>query len=243
MAQKASLPSERLRLTRLFWRLLVGVNMSDWDADDKPKNIANTWDDEEEVPDAWDADEKPKGAKPELSAPPKMSVKAKIAAKTEKKNKMIAELQKKQRDDEAKQLSELEREELSKQQECNLIMDSFGVSDAVPGQAAELDFSKVSTKQDFIDLSSKLVEKFKRLETSPHYSNFAEGFIRQISLQMDLDNLKELSLSINALVTEKQKLTKSKTKKKGVRTKLVVERSMNDYDYDDGNDDDYDDFL
>ncbi|KAH9283085.1 hypothetical protein ECG_04809 [Echinococcus granulosus] len=215
MAQKASPPSERLRLTRLFRRLLVDVNMSDWDADDKPKNIANTWDDEEEVPDAWDADEKPKGAKPELSAPPKMSVKAKIAAKTEKKNKMIAELQKKQRDDEAKQLSELEH--------------------AAAGQAAELDFSKVSTKQDFIDLSGKL--------TSPHYSNFAEGFIRQISLQMDLDNLKELSLSINALVTEKQKLNKSKTKKKGVRTKLVVERSMNDYDYDDGNDDDYDDFL
>ncbi|VDK46958.1 unnamed protein product [Taenia asiatica] len=216
--------------------------MSDWDADDKPNNATKSWDDGDEVPDSWDADEKPLCRKPKLFAPPKMTAKEKIAMKTEKKNKVVAELQKKQKGDETKQLTELEREELSKQQERHLIMDSFGVSDAVPGQMTELDFSKVSTKQDFIDLSSKLVERYN-FKASPHYSDFAEGFIRQISLQMDLDNLKELSLSINALVTEKQKLTRSKTKKKGARTKLIVERSMNDYDYDDGNGDDYDDFL
>ncbi|KAL5110991.1 hypothetical protein TcWFU_009894 [Taenia crassiceps] len=200
--------------------------MSDWDADDKPNNITKSWDDEDE--DSWDADEKPLCRKPKLFAPPRMTAKEKIAVKTEKRNRMIVELQKKQKDDEHNQLTELEREELSKQQERHLIMDSFGASDASPGQMPELDFSKVSTKQDFIDLSSKLVEKFKKLE---------------ISLQMDLDNLKELSLSISALVTEKQKLTKSKTKKKGARTKLIVERSMNDYDYEDENGDDYDDFL
>lgn len=93
-----------------------------------------------------------------------MTAKEKIAVRTEKRNKVVAELQKKQKDDETKQLTELEREELSKQQECTLIMDSFGVSDSAPVQMAELDFSKVSTKQDFIDLSSKLVEKFKKLE-------------------------------------------------------------------------------
>uniref|UniRef100_A0A0R3WQK8 Eukaryotic translation initiation factor 3 30 kDa subunit n=1 Tax=Hydatigena taeniaeformis TaxID=6205 RepID=A0A0R3WQK8_HYDTA len=178
--------------------LKIVAQMSDWDDDDKPNSTNKTWGDEEEVPDSWDVDEKPVCSKPKQAPPPKMTAKEKMAIKAEKKNKVIAQLQKKQ-EDEARPLTELEREELSKEQECNLIMDSFGVSDAAPLQVSELDFNKVSTKQDFIDLSVKLVEKFKKLE--------------------------------------------SKTKKKGPKTKLVVERSMNDYDYDDEEGDDYDDFL
>ena len=113
---------------------------------------------------SWDVDEKPKITKPKEPAPPKMTAKDKIAAKTEKKNKIVADLHKRQEEKESKELTELEREELCKEQEFNLIMDSFGVSEPPQPSTPEIEFSKVSTKQDFIDLLSVLTEKFKKLE-------------------------------------------------------------------------------
>ncbi len=43
-------------------------------------------------------------------------------------------------------------------------MDSFGVSDPKPAVQSGLDLGNPKTKQDFIDLSTKLVGKFKKLE-------------------------------------------------------------------------------
>ncbi|BHF64369.1 Eukaryotic translation initiation factor 3 subunit J [Sparganum proliferum] len=60
---------------------------------------------------------------------------------------------------------------------------------------------------------------------------------------VDLDTLKDVSTFIGALIVEKQKLAKGKTKKKAGKTsKLIVERK-NDYDYDMGGDEDFDDFI
>ncbi|VDD79280.1 unnamed protein product [Mesocestoides corti] len=217
----------------------------------EPKKLPGTWEDEEDVPETWDDELKPKeDSKPKSVAPPKASAKQKIAAKREKKSAMIAEFQKKQEESGARQLTELEREELNKEQECVLIMDSFGVADPPPQSSSQFDVSKVSTKQDFIDLSNMLVEKFKKLEVilRDYFTLRLLPIIRnsQKTLSdrfLDLDDLKDLSTSINALITEKQKLVKTKTKKKSVKTKLVVERSINDLDFDENGDDDFDDFL
>lgn len=69
----------------------------------------------------------------------------------------------KERDNEpeARKLTEREQEELNREQESELIMDAFGVSDSFPKSG--LDFGSPSTRQDFIDLSTKLVAKFKDL--------------------------------------------------------------------------------
>ncbi|KAM3181510.1 hypothetical protein ACTXT7_014234 [Hymenolepis weldensis] len=222
--------------------------MEDWEAISKPIKIVDTWENEaDEVPDSWDADEIPKEEiKPKPQAPKKLTVKEKIAQREARKQKIIEEMLEKQKEVETRQLSEREREDLAKEQEAKLIQDSFGITDTPISRDDGFDFSKVSTKQDFNDLSDKLVAKFKKLEVSPHYSGFAENFIRQISLQMELDNLKELSASIGALISEKQKLNnKNKTRRRGPKTKLIVERGVNDYDKYDDNDvvDDFEDFL
>nr|CUU98040.1 hypothetical transcript [Hymenolepis microstoma] len=207
--------------------------MEDWEDISNPVKVVDTWEDESyEVPESWDADEKPKEeSKPKPQAPKKLTAKEKIAQREARRQKVVDEMLEKQKELETRQLSEREREELAKEQEAKLIQDSFGLDDAPIPRNDELDFSKVSTKQDFNDLSVKLVAKFKNLEVSPHYSSFAEDFIRQISLQMELDNLKELSTSISALVSEKQRLSnKNKTRRKGPKPKLVLERDVNDFD-------------
>lgn len=106
-----------------------------------------------------------------------------MAQREAKKQKLVEEMLEKQMEIEARQLSEREREELAKEQEAKLIQDSFGIIDTPIPRDDGFDFSKVSTKQDFNDLYDKLVAKFKILEVSPHYSSFAENFIRQLSLQ------------------------------------------------------------
>ncbi|VDL19757.1 unnamed protein product [Hymenolepis diminuta] len=221
--------------------------MEDWETISKPVRTVDTWENEaDEVPDSWDADESPKEEiKPKPQASKKLTVKEKMAQREAKKQKIVEEMHEKQKEIETRQLSEREREELAKEQEAKLIQDSFGISDTPIPRDDGFDFSKVSTKQDFNDLYDKLVSKFKILEVSPHYSSFAENFIRQMSLQMELDNLKELSTSINALISEKQKLSnKNKTRRRGPKTKLVVERGVNDYDkYEDDVIDDFEDFL
>ncbi|KAM7537749.1 hypothetical protein Aperf_G00000074997 [Anoplocephala perfoliata] len=217
----------------------------DWETPDAPVKIVKNWEAEaQEVPDSWDIEEKPEEIKPKAPATKKTTAKEKKAAKEGKKQKVVEELLSKESEADKVPLTELEREELSKEEEYNLIKDSFGVVNDLPPPANDFDFSRVTTKQDFIDLSNKLVEKFKKLEISPHYSSFAEGFIRQISLQMDLENLKELSTAFTALINEKQKLSKPKGKKKAPKAGLVVERNIRDYDeYEDDVGDDYEDFL
>ncbi|VDO05376.1 unnamed protein product [Rodentolepis nana] len=221
--------------------------MDDWEDISNPVKVADTWEDESyEVPDAWDADEKPKEEpKPKPQTSKKLTAKERIAQKQAKKQQVVDEMLVKQKELETRQLTEREREELAKEQEANLIQDSFGVVDVPISQNNDFDFSNVSTKQDFNDLSDKLVAKFKNLEVSPHYSSFAETFIRQISLQMELDNLKELSTSISALINEKQKLSnKNKARRKGPRPKLVVERGVNDFDqYNEDVADEFDDYF
>ncbi len=73
-------------------------------------------------------------------------------------------MKRKEEEEPTRELTELEREQLNREQESNLIMDSFGVSDPKPVVQSGLDLGSPKTKQDFIDLSTKLVGKFKKLE-------------------------------------------------------------------------------
>ncbi|KAL7064536.1 hypothetical protein AAHC03_04879 [Spirometra sp. Aus1] len=202
--------------------------MDDWDEEDVAvKAVPSTWDDDaNDVPDTWDvvATEPKKEAEPQ-----KTDTTHKVSKKnTKKEKKAPAKLEispqeaKDEEETAPRELTEKERERLAEEAELDLIVDSFG--------------GGLQTENEFVTLASKLSERIRSFETSPHYSKFFEGIIRQISLE-------DVSTFIDALIVEKQKLAKGKTKKKAGKTaKLIVERK-NDYDYDMGGDDDFGDFI
>nr|VZI40082.1 unnamed protein product [Spirometra erinaceieuropaei] len=224
--------------------------MDDWDEEDVAvKAVPSTWDDDaNDVPDTWDvvATEPKKEAEPQ-----KTDTTHKVSKKnTKKEKKAPAKLEispqeaKDEEETAPRELTEKERERLAEEAELDLIVDSFGGGlQVATSQQDDVRLGNPKTENEFVTLASKLSERIRSFETSPHYSKFFEGIIRQISLEVDLDTLKDVSTFIDALIVEKQKLAKGKTKKKAGKTaKLIVERK-NDYDYDMGGDDDFGDFI
>ncbi|CAL8076241.1 unnamed protein product [Calicophoron daubneyi] len=225
--------------------------MGDWDdeeADDVvAKKLNDEWDDDvgDSVPDSWDAVEvKPPEPEVHAPAPAKLSLAERIRLKEEKKRKEREERLKQQEEigGEANATSELEREKIAEEAELGLLKDTFGSESKKP-EKNSLDFAEPNTKEEFNKLNEFLREKLAKLEKSPHYAAFAETLIRDAMTGVDVDTLKSVSTTITAFISEKQKLTKGKSKKKG-KGKLIVERE-NDYGVavDDVGDDDYEDFM
>lgn len=224
--------------------------MDDWDEADTAVKVApSTWDDDaNDVPDVWDVaaaepKEEVEPPKPEETqkTPKKSNKKAK---KTKNSQEILPEEPKSEEETAPRELTEKERQRLAEEAEIDLIADSFGSGVHVAAsQQDDFKFGDPQTEKDFVTLASKLSEKIRKFETSPYYSKLFEGIIRQISLEADLDTLKDVSTFLGALIVEKQKLAKGKTKKKAGKTaKLIVERK-DDYDYDMGGDEDFDDFI
>ncbi|THD23838.1 Eukaryotic translation initiation factor 3 subunit J [Fasciola hepatica] len=223
--------------------------MGHWDdektADIVAQKLTSCWDDvdADAVPDSWDAEEtKPTHPKTtQASAPSKPSLSERIKQRDEQRRKEREERLKREEEARtAESMSELQREKLAEEAELGLLKDTFA-SVQVDAKNS-IDQSDPRTKEDFNELNTLLKEKLVKLEKSPHYSAFAEQLVRDAIIEMDVESLKSLSTTIIALVSEKQKLIKGKTKKKG-KGKLLVERD-NDYAFEeDAPPDDYDDFM
>ncbi|CAH8502159.1 unnamed protein product [Schistosoma turkestanicum] len=222
--------------------------MVDWDNEDVAKQVKVNWDDEEDdtVPDSWDAE--PSNdlvtSKPATQAPAKLSANERIKLKEEQKRKERKERLRKEEELKLSQpVTELQREKLAEEAELGLLVDTFGPSTVQSSDKETIDSCCPKTKEDFNHLHSLLVAKITTIQKSPHYTEFAESLIRDLVIEMEVDALRTVNAVINALINEKQKLVKSKTKKK-TKGKLLVERE-NDYEYgvDDNLADEYDDFM
>uniref|UniRef100_A0A3Q0KCF8 Eukaryotic translation initiation factor 3 subunit J n=1 Tax=Schistosoma mansoni TaxID=6183 RepID=A0A3Q0KCF8_SCHMA len=225
--------------------------MGDWDDEDESdfvaKQVKVDWDDEEDnaVPDSWDAEPPKDSVTSKPAAPAKLSLSERLKLKEEQKRK---EKEEKLRREEKLRLSqpvtELQREKLAEEAELGLLKDTFGPSTVQSNDKETIDSCCPKTKEDFNHLHSLLAAKITTIQKSPHFTAFAESLIRDLVIEMEVDALRTVNTVINALINEKQKLVKSKTKKK-TKGKLLVERE-NDYQYgvdDDALPDEYDDFM
>jgi len=216
--------------------------------------------DEDDVKDNWDdieddeAEDKPAQNGEANAAVPKKkkTLKEKIAEREEKK-RLEQEQKRKELEEEesARQLSPEEmaaekarQRQLQEESDLLLAVETFG---GVPGDATrgQIDAMEPSSKDDFDKFEELLRAKIAKYEKSPHYVPFLENLFRQLSVDLEADDIKRLGSTLTALSNEKarqQKGAKGKHKKKQ-KASLVVGKDTDDVLAEAGGYEEYDDFL
>ena len=222
--------------------------------------VKDRWEgeDEDDVKDNWDDDNEDddEGNKPTdngqanaVQAKKKKSLKERIAEKEEKKRLEQEQKRKEQEEEEvAQQLSPEElatekarQRQLQEESDLLLAVETFGVSDGLRGQ---IDGMEPSSKEDFDKFEELLLAKITKYEKSPHYVPFLESLFRQITIDLEADDIKRLGSTLTALSNEKAKQQKgTKGKKKKQKASLVVGKDTDDILAETGRYDDYDDFI
>ncbi|XP_062318640.1 eukaryotic translation initiation factor 3 subunit J-A [Osmerus eperlanus] len=222
-----------------------------WEGEDEEEDVKDNWDDEEE-------ELKPQQQKTVSEA--KNSEKKKLSDKIKEKEMVQRKKQEelKKRLQESQEITELTPEEelaeklkvqkLQEEADLELAKDAFGVSNSVTG----IDAISPSSKDDFTEFEKLLKDKISPYEKSIHYSNFLDSLFRDLCLSLEVEDLKKISGSLTALLSEKQKqekqLKKGKNKKKGVVPaggfKAKMKDDLADYgEFDGGYAQDYEDFM
>jgi len=217
-----------------------------WAGEDED-DVKDNWDDENEEED----ENKPtdNGVVSTAAAKKKKSLKERIAEKEEKKR--IEQEQKRKEQEEDADDQQLSAEEMAAekarqrqlQEESDLLLavETFGVSDGLRGQ---IDGMEPSSKEDFDKFEELLRAKITKYEKSPHYVPFLESLFRQISIDLEADDIKRLGSTLTALSNEKAKQQKStKGKKKKQKASLVVGKDTDDVLAETGGYDEYEDFI
>ncbi|XP_018108850.1 eukaryotic translation initiation factor 3 subunit J-like isoform X2 [Xenopus laevis] len=252
-----------------------------WDADDfdpedlnqkgaasGPVTVRDRWDgedEEEDVKDNWDDEEEAGGAakkEPQITVEQKVPEKKKLLEKIKEKEK----LQKQRKEELKKQVQTLEssntpeltpEEQLSEKlrlkklqedSDLELAKEAFGDDVTVTG----IDAMNPSTREDFTEFGKLLKEKITLYERSLYYPGFLEALVRDVSLSLEVEDLKKINNSLTVLCFEKQKQeklqSKAKKKKKGVvpggGLKANMKNDLADYGgMDEGYGREFDDFM
>ncbi|XP_069553765.1 eukaryotic translation initiation factor 3 subunit J-B [Brachyistius frenatus] len=246
--------------------------MADWDADnfDAEEPIAKAaaqdkWegeDEEEDVKDNWD-DEDEEEKKAEMKkTETKVSEKKKLSEKIKEKEnrlkqkqqeKMERELEENAEETELTPEEELEEKlrvkKLQEEADLELAKDAFGVS-STSNSVTGIDAMCPSSKEDFTEFEKLLKEKITQFEKSVHYSSFLDSLFRELCISLEVEDLKKVSNSLTALLSEKQKQekqNKGKKKKKGVVAggglKAQLRDDLDYAEFDGGYTQDYEDFM
>ncbi|KAI9514110.1 Eukaryotic translation initiation factor 3 subunit J-A [Dissostichus eleginoides] len=243
--------------------------MADWDAEtfepeepNKKAAVVDKWegeDDEDDVKDNWDDDEEEKEKRAAMKKEAKVSEKKKLSEKIKEKENRL----RKKEEEKMKELEENEEElspeelladklrvkKLQEEADLELAKDAFGVS-STASSVTGLDAMCPSSKEDFTEFENKLKEKISQFETSVHYSSFLDSLFRELCISLEIEDLKKVSNSLTALLSEKQKQekqNKGKKKKKGVVAggglKAQLRDDMEYGEFDGGYAQDYEDFM
>ncbi|XP_077569339.1 eukaryotic translation initiation factor 3 subunit J-B [Stigmatopora nigra] len=239
--------------------------MADWDAEnfesEKPNQKApqDKWegeDEDDDVKDNWD-DEEDEEKKDVNTAVPvtKVSEKKKLSEKIKERENR---LKKKQELEEEEELQEelspeeqlaqkLRVQKLQEDADLELAKDAFGVGST---SLVGIDAMCPSSKEEFTEFEKLLKEKISQFEKSVHYSNFLDSLFRELSISLEVEDLKKVSNSLSVLLSEKQKQekqNKGKKKKKGVVPGGGLKAQLrDDLDYggfEGGYAQDYEDFM
>lgn len=128
---------------------------------------------------------------------------------------------------------------MQEEADLQLAKEAFGLT-----ESDGIDSLQPVTRDDFDNLRKALATKLTACERSPHYMGFLDDLLRDLSLNMEPEDVKRLSSSLNAVANEKVKQQKLKHKKKGTKKGASLNVGKDDglVNLDDyGNE--YDDFM
>ncbi|XP_035221342.1 eukaryotic translation initiation factor 3 subunit J-like [Stegodyphus dumicola] len=181
-----------------------------WEGEDEDDDVKDNWDDEEE-----EKEEKPEQNVIAVQPKKKKHITQVIAEKEEKKRKEIEEKmklleqEKKDLTPQERHAQKLKQQKLQEEADLELAKETFGVTDTVE----DID-KRPSSKEDFDNFRKLLVEKIHQNEDSPHFISFLEDLCRDLCLNVNPDDIKKITSSLNALAHEKIKVQKAKSGKK-----------------------------
>jgi len=211
--------------------------MSDWEDEDAiqaiPVQVPGQWDDEdqeEEVVEPIQQKVEPIERKGEQKV---VSKKKNLKKKIQEKSVPVSQ---------EETAEEKKKRLLNEQLEADLenAQDLFSGM-AVKGGTNAFEHLNPSTAKEFDELKDIIIKKFSGFQ-GQLYSNFIENLIREISIDLDLDDSKRLVSTLNAMINEKQKSIKDAKKKKSSKKGITVIKGLDTTNYDDVYDD-FDDFM
>ncbi|KAF4095287.1 eukaryotic translation initiation factor 3 subunit J-A [Onychostoma macrolepis] len=220
-----------------------------WEGEDEDDDVKDNWDDDEEEEKEED---KKSEAKPTEKKKLSEKIKEKESLQRKKQEELLKQLQESESSTELTPEEELAEKlrvkKLQEDSDLELAKEAFGV---VSNNVTGIDAMIPSTKEDFTEFERLLKEKISSYEKSTHYSSFLETLFRDLCLSLEVDDLKKISTSLTALLSEKQrqeKANKGKKKKKGVLPggsfKATMKDDLADYgEFDGGYAQDYEDFM
>jgi len=243
--------------------------MADWDdeefeLDDNKLEGPRTdkWegeDEEDDVKDAWDAesDEENKDQKPGeevVAKPVKVKKKKKLAEIiAEKEEARIREMEERRKLEEeeneintpeGKLAEKLRQQKMIEDGDFELTKDLLG---DVTASSGGINFNPDS-KEGFEELRNTLLEKFKNIENSEHYQDFASSLMKDMLMGLPVAQLKIVKADCEGFISVKLKEEKAARAKKGkpgaarATIKMETDRSMFSRGMDEGYND-MDDFM
>ncbi|CAG0914752.1 unnamed protein product [Notodromas monacha] len=236
--------------------------MASWDDEDfqpslpAPK-ITDKWEgeDEEEVKDSWEdfgesAEKEPSGDNPPDKAAVEKKKKKKLASTiADREKKQISDLKKKEEESEEvdeKPLTEAQRIALEEERDLEIARETFGIEKDEDAWNVPL-----RTESDLQEFRKKLVAKLEKHTTPPSvYVAFLEDLVRDVCISLDMDDVKKLSATVNAVHNEKVNTAKAGGKAKKKKGRAVLNPGSRNVQDDDtafyrggGGYEDYDDFI
>jgi hypothetical protein len=233
---------------------------------DKP-TIVNAWDDEDEdtggpATDNWEDFDKPKEPKPKPTGPPEEKKTFTQVSGKKKRGKALLEKirQKEDEEDDALAPLKLTYEEKKKLQEqvvasdLENAKDMFAVKDSAlkdsdilfgdddNGEAEAkteitLDSFKPRGERDYIKLAELVSKKVEPFSASAFYTTFLKEMLRQTTVNVEPEDVKDLIATLNVVVNDKLKASSAKKgkkikKKAPTKTTAAVHEDMVDDEYD-----------
>jgi len=203
----------------------VVQSASKWELEDKEEEVKESWEDE--------SSEKPKNSVQKESKPESTTNKgnAKKGKTTTKPSKNIEETL----DD---PLMEKQRKQLMVEE-----ADFENTASMFSGLSNELKIDIVNPKdaRDFDALADSFSKKLNLYSTSTHYTNFLKNLFRQLTANLESNDISQIATSLSVLANEKIKSEKEKKKKKTVTKRAAV--NLKNEDVEEGDYDEFSDFL
>jgi len=216
-----------------------------WEGEDEDDDVKDNWEDEDEEK------EKPAGETSDVKAfqkKKKRPIAEIIAEKEAQKEKEDKE--EKEKEEELKRVKspaelaneKLRQKKLQEESDLKLAKEAFGLSDN--GGEGVIDKMNPEAEEDFIKFEQALKDKITTFEKSPHYAGFLDKLFTDLVVNVESEDVRKLSATLNSMYHEKLRQAKEvdKKKKKKSKASLKVHRS-NDLTDDLGYDDFAEDFM
>lgn len=243
---------------------------AEWDNDDfEPRGfrapVSDKWegeDEEDDVKDNWEDedDEKEKPVEITISTGG-ITISDDVRAFQKKKKRPIAEIIAEKEAQKEKELQEekekevedkrvkspneqaaekLRQKKLQEESDLKLAKEAFGLSDN--GEAV-IDKMHPEGEEDFLKFEQALKDKITTYEKSPHYAAFLDKLFTDLVINVESEDVRKLSATLNSMYHEKLRQQKETEKKKKKKNKASLKVTRNDDLTDLGYDDFAEDFM